>query len=155
MSPGSTLHARPIHPVLHWGPALPPHCPLVYAFLPFVKQNSYLFPSGLIEIFLIKHLLFCETVSCSTGRMNQFLSAVLESCCFARMLIALDSSAVRLPGHCDSQMWRFPLSSSHTTSSFPTAQSAPMWSPRPASFLVSLPVNPNSTCKAQVKWDHL
>lgn len=49
---------------------------------------------GLIEIFMIKHLLFCETLSCSTGRMNQFLSVVLESCCFSRMLIVLDSSAV-------------------------------------------------------------
>lgn len=150
MSPGSTL-ARPIHPA--GGPALPPHCPLLYAFIPFVKQNSCLFPSGLIEIFLIKHL-FCEILSCSTGRMNQFLSAALESCCFARMLIALDSSAVRLSGDCDSQMWQFPLSSSDT-SSFPAAQSALMCSPRPESLLLPVPVNPSSTCKAQVKWNHL
>lgn len=137
VSPGSTLNARPIHPVLHRGPALPPHCPLLYAFIPFVNQNSCLFLFGLIEIFMIKHLLFCETLSCSTGRMNQFLSAVLESCCFSRMLFALHSSAVRLPGDCDSRMWQFPLRSSHM--SFLTAQSAPMCSPPPESLLLSGP----------------
>lgn len=83
VSPGSTLNARPIHPVLFRGPALPPHCPLLYAFIPFVKQNSCRFLFGLTETFMIRHVLFCETLSCSTGRVNQFLSVVLESCCFS------------------------------------------------------------------------